>query len=42
MEDILRLMNKNPEMKLINHKIERNEGMKKSLIEDKEWASNEY
>ena len=42
MEDILQLMNNNPEMKLINHKIGRNEGMKKSLIEDKEWASNEY
>ena len=39
MEDILRLMNKNPEMKLINQKIERNEGMKKSLIEDQEWLS---
>ena len=39
MEDILRLMNKNPEMKLINQKIERNEGMKKSLIEDEEWLS---
>ena len=42
MEDIFRLMNKNPEMKLINHKIERNKGMKKSLIADKEWVSNEH
>ena len=29
-------------MKLINHKIGRNEGMKKSLLEDKEWVSNEH
>jgi hypothetical protein len=42
MKDILQLMDKNPKMEFINQKIERNEGMKKSLIDDKDSLSNEY
>jgi spore coat polysaccharide biosynthesis protein SpsF len=42
MKDILQLMDKNPKMEFINQKIERNEGMKKSFIDDKDSLSNEY
>lgn len=39
MQEILQLLNNQPELKNINYGIERNEGLKKSLQEDKLWQS---
>jgi len=41
MDDVLELLNKQPELLKINNRFEANEGMKKSLKEDKEFLKNE-
>lgn len=41
MEDILKLLEQQPEMLVINQGIQRNEGLLKSLKEDKKWEERE-